>query len=78
MSESSVEHLVKMANQIAVSVPAAAPEDKVANAAVHIQKFWSPMMKKKLGDYLDGGGSGLTVAAAKAVALANKQNVLEA
>ena len=67
MSENSVEHLVKMANQIVVNIPAATPQAKVASATTHMDKFWSPLMKKKIGEFVMGGGEGLTPEAAVAV-----------
>lgn len=68
MSESSVQHLIKMANQIAASVPALSAEARIEAAAAHMQKFWSPAMIAKLRRHLDAGGTGLSAEAARAVA----------
>lgn len=72
MSDNSVDHLVKMANQIAAGVPATSEEAKVESAASHIEKFWTPLMKKQICQFLDQGGEGLTSVAAKAVTQLDK------
>ena len=66
--QSSVEHLVKMANQIAASIPAPTPEARVASAAAHLKRFWTPAMVAKLKHHLADGGAGLSAEAAKVVA----------
>jgi hypothetical protein len=68
VSENSIDHLVKMANQIAAGVPVASPEAKVESTASHINKFWTPLMKKHIAEFVNGGGEGLTPLAAQAVA----------
>lgn len=68
VSHNSVDHLVKMANQIAACIPAADAEAKVQSTATHIKKFWSPSMIKNIRQYTAEGGEGLTPAAAEAVA----------
>ncbi|MEZ0123005.1 MAG: formate dehydrogenase subunit delta [Candidatus Reddybacter sp.] len=67
MSENSSEHLVKMANQIVQNIPAATAEARIASAADHMDKFWSPLMKKQIGEYLTAGGEDLLPEAAKAL-----------
>lgn len=52
MAKHSVEHLIKMVNQIAQSVPAATPEAKAEAAAAHIDKFWTPSMKQQVCEQL--------------------------
>jgi formate dehydrogenase subunit delta len=68
VSESSVQHLIKMANQIAASVPARSAAARIEAAATHMKKFWSPAMTAKLRRHLDAGGTGLSPEAARAVA----------
>ena len=59
MSANSSEHLVKMANQIVQNIPAATAEARIASAADHIDKFWSPLMKKQIDEYMTEKGEGL-------------------
>lgn len=59
MSANSSEHLVKMANQIVQNIPAATAEARIASATDHIDKFWSPLMKKQIGEYMTEGGEDL-------------------
>lgn len=68
MSANSSEHLVKMANQIVLNIPAASAEEKIASAASHMDKFWSPLMKRQIGEYIASGGQELTAEAAEAAA----------
>ena len=67
MSESSVQHLIKMANQIAANVPALTAEARIEGAAAHMKKFWTPAMTAKLRQHLDAGGGGLNREAAQAI-----------
>ncbi|MBV1931401.1 MAG: formate dehydrogenase subunit delta [Porticoccaceae bacterium] len=67
MSENSIDHLVKMANQIAAGVPVVSTEAKVESTASHISKFWTPLMKKQITEFVNGGDEGLTPVAAQAV-----------
>ena len=73
MSANSIDHLVKMANQIAAAVPVASSEAKVESTASHISKFWTPLMKKQIIKFVNGGGEGLTPVAAQAVASLDSQ-----
>ncbi len=59
MSANSSEHLVKMANQIVQNIPAATAEARIASAADHIDKFWSPLMKEQIGEHIARGGKDL-------------------
>jgi len=59
VSANSSEHLVKMANQIVQNIPAATAEARIESAADHIDKFWSPLMKKQIGEYMSEGGEDL-------------------
>ena len=70
MSDNSIDHLVKMANQIAAGVPVASTEAKIESTASHIDKSWTPLMKKHIGEFVANGGEGLTPVATGAVARA--------
>jgi len=67
VSESSVQHLVKMANQIAANVPALTAEDRVAATAAHLKRFWTPAMIEHLRAHLREHGEDLSPAAAAAL-----------
>lgn len=69
MSASQIDHLVKMANQIALNLAAAGDDDTVAEQAYdHMKRFWSPLMKQQITAYLEKDVGDLTPASAKAVA----------
>lgn len=58
---SSVDHLVKMANDISnyfVSEPDRAAA--VEGVATHIRRYWEPRMRKRIYAHLDAGGEGLS------------------
>lgn len=59
MSANSSEHLAKMANQIVENIPAATAEARIESAANHMDKFWSPLMKKQIAKYIAEGGENL-------------------
>lgn len=67
MSENTIDHLIKMANQIAAGVPVASTEAKIESTASHIDKFWTPLMKKQIADFVASGDEGLTSVAVAAV-----------
>ena len=52
-----IEHLVKMANQIADNF--SFHEDCVDRIRDHLQRFWAPSMRVKLAEYELSGGDGL-------------------
>ena len=56
----SIEHLVKMANDIG-DFFRAEPEraDAVAGIANHLQRFWDPRMRRAIMSYASEGGQGL-------------------
>ena len=60
-------HLVKMANQIAMSFRLKPEEQALASTANHIKRFWDPRMKAKMAEHLAHGGAGLDPLALKAV-----------
>ena len=57
MSDTELEHLRKMANQIAANF--SFHEDQVARIADHITRFWAPSMKRSFNDYIEQGGQGV-------------------
>jgi len=59
-----ITRLTYMANQIARNVEARGHDVAVADAAVHIIKFWDPRMKAAM---LNGDRSGLSPIAAEAM-----------
>ena len=65
---SELQHLIKMANQIAQNIGIGASEeetiDKVEN---HITLFWAPPMRKKICDYIETGANDLHPFATKAL-----------
>ena len=68
MSTDEIQHLVKMANQIAVNIGAGASEDDTAASVEnHIRRFWAPAMRAKIGARLDDYRDQLHPAAARAL-----------
>jgi len=67
MSHNSVDHLVKMANQIGQFFSAQRSGDQAASAAEHLRKFWDPRMRAGIIDYVASGGQGLNPTALEAV-----------
>lgn len=67
MSANSSEHLAKMANQIVMNISETSPEAKIASAANHIDKFWSPLMKKQIAEYMADDGEILSPEATAAL-----------
>lgn len=60
---STLDNLVRMANQIAVNLQH--EPDPAAAIAEHIDLFWDPRMKRMIFDH---DGTGLSAEAAKAIA----------
>ena len=58
---SEIEHLIKMANQIAENFAFSGDGDKqVASVVDHLTRFWAPAMKQHLHDYVEQGGEGIS------------------
>lgn len=57
---SSVETLVRMANDIGKFFRSQGEERGVAGIANHVRLFWEPRMKKQIFEHLDCGGEGLS------------------
>lgn len=65
MSDTELEHLVAMANDIARNM--AAYEDPAQRTADHLRRFWAPALRQRIRDHLQSGGSGLSDTAMAAV-----------
>jgi formate dehydrogenase subunit delta len=61
------EHMIHMANQIALFFAPYPKEEAVAGVVDHLQKFWEPRMRKQIVAYVAGGGAGLHELALEAV-----------
>ena len=65
-----IERLIGMANDIAAFFAGAEAAAAAPRAtAAHLQRFWSPAMRRQLEDYARRDGAGLTPTARAAVAL---------
>jgi formate dehydrogenase subunit delta len=53
------EHMVHMANQIALNFAGYPHDDAVARVADHLKRFWEKRMRAQLHAYVAGGGAGL-------------------
>ncbi len=60
-----VEHLEKMANQIAANF--SFHEDAVERIADHLRRFWAPSMRSMLAEYEQSGQADLEPAAREAL-----------
>jgi len=73
MSESKIERLVSMINQIALNMSANGDDQMVADqVAQHLEKFWSPPMKNLITQQPSDADLGLTPIAQMAI-----QNLLK-
>ena len=69
MTAAQTDHLVKMANQIALNMGAWGDEEAVAQqVADHIRRFWTPDMQSQLARHA-ASGDALSPAASKALRL---------
>ena len=60
MAAKRTDHLVKMANQIALNTGANRDAERSAQrTGEHIRKFWTPAMRTQLTDHWREGGEGL-------------------
>lgn len=57
MSDSELEHLRKMANQISANF--SFHDDQVARIADHITRFWAPSMRELFWNYIENDGQGV-------------------
>ena len=67
------EHMVHMANQIALFFGSYPKEEAVAGVADHLKKFWERRMRQQIFEYVDAGGSGLNGLVIEAVGLLRRQ-----
>ena len=70
----SGERLVAMANDIGNYFKTQSPEQAIVGIANHIQRFWTPRMRKKLNAYIAEGNSGLDELPLAALARLNEQS----
>jgi formate dehydrogenase subunit delta len=57
----NIEHLVKMANDIAAFFAADPDQVKAAgDVAAHLRRFWDPRMRKQIIEFAAAGGHGLS------------------
>jgi len=64
MATRQIEHLVKMANQIARNLGAGYDSAAAAKTAQHINRFWTQAMRRQLVAYWRSGGTVEPVVAA--------------
>jgi len=57
MTDTELEHLRQMANQIAANF--SFHDDQVARITDHITRFWAPSMRKLFSNYIEQGGEGV-------------------
>ena len=62
------EHMIHMANQIALYFAAYPHDEAVAGVLDHLQKFWERRMKDQLLQHAASGGAGLHELVKEAVA----------
>jgi formate dehydrogenase subunit delta len=61
------QHMVHLANQIALFFASYPKDEAVQGVADHIQMFWERRMKQQIVKYVDEGGAGLHELALEAV-----------
>jgi formate dehydrogenase subunit delta len=66
MAGDNTKTLVRMANQIGTFFEPYPKEEAIAGVQLHIQKFWSPSMRRDMLAYLDHGGEGVLPSVAEA------------
>ena len=65
MSDSQLQHLVDMANDITRNF--SFQSDTAARVADHMTRFWAPSMRSMIREHVASGGQGLADAAIEAV-----------
>jgi formate dehydrogenase subunit delta len=65
MATNRIEHLRKMANQIAANF--SFHDDQVDRISDHMTRFWAPSMRDEIAEHVNRGGDGLDPAALEAV-----------
>ena len=61
------DHMIHMANQIAMFFASYPKEEAVAGVADHLKKFWEPRMREQIIQYVAQSGGGLHEFAVRAV-----------
>ena len=69
MSATTLDRLVRMANQIAAEFVNQRPETAAAATAEHVRLFWDPRMLAMIAAHVEAGGPGLAPVAAQAIAM---------
>jgi formate dehydrogenase subunit delta len=64
--------MIRMANQIAAFFEAYPRPEALDGIAKHIKGFWDPRMRKRIDDYIEGGGEGLSPLVISALAPKSK------
>ncbi len=67
MTESKLEKLARMANQIGDFYAAMPAEEAAESVATHLKRFWTPKMIRELIAYTEAGHAALNPTAAHAV-----------
>lgn len=65
MSDTELQHLVAMANDIARNF--SFQPDTAEQVANHLARFWAPSMRKRIAAHVAAGGQGLSEAAREGV-----------
>ena len=66
MSSSTLNTLVRMANDISNFFRIQPEDQAVAGTADHIRRYWEPRMRGQMAEHLAHGGAGLNAIARKA------------
>ena len=75
MAAKQVDHLVKMANQIALNLAAWGDDDVVARkTGEHMKKFWTPAMLQQLIEFQRSAGHSLSPIVCRALASMDEKN----
>lgn len=73
MTARQIDHLVKMANQIALNLGAGHDNASAARTAQHVKRFWTPAMRQQLIAYWRAGGAVEAVVAESLAALETEE-----
>lgn len=65
MSDTELDHLVAMANDIARNLETY--PDAPERAADHLRRFWAPVLRERIREHARAGGTGLSDTALAAV-----------
>jgi formate dehydrogenase subunit delta len=78
MSATTLERLVRMANQIAAEFENQQPGDAVAATWDHVRLFWDPRMKTQILAHLAAGGAGLSPISLAAIEMLRDRKAADA